>query len=523
MSTPWALARYQVISAYVALPPPRGRRRALLEQLAARSWIGPDSEPFRVSAETIRAWARRYRTGGLAALEDAPRPLRGVTVLDDKEVATLCALKREVPQRSLDRLIRIAEDLALLPAGKARRSTVHRALRAHGLSGRGAKPATPKDLDRWEADFPNELWQSDMLEGAWLPDPVRPGKTRRTFLYAYLDDHSRRCLRGRWDFKGDSPALELVFRRSMQTCGVPHRVYYDNGATYKAHHMRHIVATMGIQPILFTEVRRPEGHGKIEALNKLVTNGFVAEIAASGITTLDALNEAWVAWVERYYNEAIHGDTGEKPNDRWRKGLANIRHADESRIREAFLWKEERTADKAGIFSLFGTDYQIGPALARRRFEVRYDPEDLAEVEVWHDRKLVERVKPFVVGRHRRPAPPRGPDETPVPTPPTGNWLGHLVAEHRKHSFVEPTARMLAEADARRRAEADAAVVDVLAARLDPAALDASAARAFLGRFGPWDAERVATLLDAFLAQNPRDLHVQVYLDHLHAQLGARP
>lgn len=522
MSTPWALARYQVISAYVALPPPRGRRRVLLEQLAARSWIGPDGEPFRVSAETIRSWARRYRKGGLGALEDAPRPQRGVTVLDDKEVATLCALKREVPQRSLDRLIRIAEDLSLLPAGKARRSTVHRALRAHGLSSRKVKPSTPKDLDRWEADFPNELWQSDMLEGAWLPDPACPEKTRRTFLYAYLDDHSRRCLRGRWDFKGDSPALELVFRRSMQTSGVPHRVYYDNGATYKAHHMRHIVATMGIHPITFTEVRRPEGHGKIEAFNRLVTNAFVAEIKASGITTLDALNEAWVAWVERYYNDEIHGETGEKPNDRWRKGLANVRFADESRIREAFLWKEERTADKAGIFSLFGTEYQVGPALARRRFEVRYDPEELAEVEVWHDRKFVERVKPFAVGRHRRPK-AAAPEPAPPPSTPTGNWLGHLVEERRKQNFVEPTARMLAEAEARRRGEADSAVVDVLAARIDPAVLDVPVTRAFLARVGPWDAERVATLLDAFLTHNPRDLHVQVYLDHLHAQPGVKP
>ena len=42
-----ALCRYQAISAYLALDPLRGQRRALLEQLAAKTWPGPDGEPMR--------------------------------------------------------------------------------------------------------------------------------------------------------------------------------------------------------------------------------------------------------------------------------------------------------------------------------------------------------------------------------------------------------------------------------------------------------------------------------------------
>lgn len=106
-------------------------------------------------------------------------------------------------------------------------------------------------------DFPNEMWQSDMLQGPWLPDPRRPKKARRSWLYAFLDDHSRLCLHGRFSFKGDLPALELVFRRSLQKYGVPRRVYYDNGAVYRSEHMRHVVACLGIEGITFTQVRRP--------------------------------------------------------------------------------------------------------------------------------------------------------------------------------------------------------------------------------------------------------------------------
>lgn len=522
LSDPWALARYQVIAAYVALFPARGHRGPVLAQLAAKSWVGPDGELFRVSAETIRVWARRYRKGGIEGLADARRPSRGVTVLSDIEVAALCALKREVSARSLDRLIRIAEDLGLVVKGKARRSTVHRVLQAHGLSGRGAKPTAAEDLDRFEADFPNELWQSDMVDGPWLPDPEKPGSMRKSWLYSFLDDHSRFCLHGRFSFKGDSPALEIVFRRSMQKYGVPKRVYYDNGATYTSHHMKHIVACMGIAPITFTEVKRPQGHGKIEAFNHLLTNAFVAEVAASGITTLDALNEAWLAWVDLYYNDEVHGETGEKPRDRWRKHLGKVNIADEGKIRQAFLWTENRTADKSGVFSLFGTEYQVGPTLAGKRFEVRYDPEHLVEVEAWHNKAFVERVRPFSVKRHRRAQ-----AEEPVaviaasPTKPVGNWLGHLVRQRREKNFIEPTAQMLKEAETKRREAAVTVVIDVLLAKLDPAVVDASAVRATVARFGPWDADRVAVVLDAFLTHQPRDLHVQVYLDHVHTQLGA--
>ena len=521
VSDPWAIARYQAIAAYIATSPPRGQRGPLLALLAARTWTGPDGEPFTVSAETLRVWARRYRLGGLSALADAPYARRGLQALTEEEVAAFCALKREVPARSLDRLIRIAEDLTLVERGKARRSTVHRALQTQQLSARKASPKPRDVLDRYQADFPNEIWQSDMLQGPWLPDPRKPKKMRKSWLYAFLDDHSRLCLHGRFSFKGDLPALELVFRRALQKHGIPVRVYYDNGAVYRSEHMRQIVACAGIQGLTFTRVRRPMGHGKIEAFNRLVTSAFVAEVAASRIKTLDALNEAWSAWVEEYYNALVHGETGETPRDRWRRHLPRVRFADEPTLRQAFLWRETRTSDKAGIFTLFGTEYQVGAALATRQIEVRYDPEHLAEIEVWHKGRMVERLQPFVVGRHRRPLielPPEAP-----PAVPTGDWLRHLVEQRRAKNFVEPTPQMLLEAEQARRAQADDAVLEVLAERLDPAVLDPEAVRSFLARFGPWDPDRTAALLDRLLTDQPRDLHVLVYLEQLNPLLKDTP
>jgi putative transposase len=511
-----ALARYMVISAYLALAPPRGQRRAVLEQLAAKIWEDADGQPLHVTAETLRVWVRRYRRGGLAALEDKPRPSRGIVSLTDEQIELACRLKREVPERSLDRLIRIMEEMKRIEPGSVRRSTLHRALQREGLSARQCRVPDRDDLDRFEAATPNDLWQSDMLVGPWLPDPERPGKSRRAHLYAFIDDHSRLLLHGRFSFKGDLPALELVFRRCLQKYGAPRRVYYDNGATYRSRHMKQVVAEIGIHPIIFTQRYRPMGHGKIEALNRYIRSAFLAEIKASRITTLDALNEAFLAWSDYEYNRKVHSETGEQPRDRWRAAIEQVRYADEERLRLAFLWREDRTPDKAGVFSLFGTRYQVGPELARRRIEVHYDPEALDEVGVYFKGRFAERVRPFEVQPNRRPRAPKPP---PPPPQPGADWLQYLVEKRRREAFIEPAPQQMSDAAQQQRAEADEAVVALFLERLEPAVINEPAIRRFLERYGPFDPERVGRVLGRLLEAGPKDLHVEVYLDAIRKQL----
>ena len=152
--------------------------------------------------------------------------------------------------------------------------------------------------------------------------------------------------------------------------------------------------------ITIDPLTRLEGHGKIEALNRFIRAAFLAELKSSNIRTLDELNEAFVAWSDHDYNRRIHSETGQTPRDRWRAGIEHIEWADEQKLRQAFLWKEKRTPDKAGVFSLFGTEYQVGPELARRSIELRYDPEMLDLIEVWHKGQFFERIRPFEVHAH---------------------------------------------------------------------------------------------------------------------------
>lgn len=61
-------------------------------------------------------------------------------------------------------------------------ATAYRILKQEGIALRKT------DHRRYEAEYPNDIWQSDVIHG---PRVLAGGKRRKTHLIAFLDDHSR--------------------------------------------------------------------------------------------------------------------------------------------------------------------------------------------------------------------------------------------------------------------------------------------------------------------------------------------
>ena len=507
-----ALLRFQIISAYLAANPPRGKRRHMLEHLAAKTWFLESGEVFSVKPETIRYWLRMYRLGGFEALKDKPRKDKGVRAIPEDLIQKACKLKLEVPERSIERIITIMENLQLAPPGLLRRSTLHRALQARGLSARKLVIPDTRDLDRWQADYANDLWQADMLQGPWLPDPYRKGKMRRSYLYAFLDDASRLLLYGRFFFKGDLPALELVFKRSLQRYGRPHRVYYDNGMVFKSNHMKIVCAELGIHHPIHTRPYRPMGHGKIEAFNRFCVNHFIAEVKASNIVTLQQLNEAFSAWVGEEYNLRKHTEIGMTPKQRWTNDASRIQYIEEEKLRIAFLWREKRTPDKTGVLRLFHHRYKVSPTLARKRVEVRYDPERLDQIEIYLDGVFKQRAKPLQIAPNRAPKVllPLEQDQSPEEKT---DYLGWLTGQHKAKIQVTPPVNNSP------KTQTLTGFLDILQGYISREVFDEKEAAAFFQAFGPFDPDRVKRTMDDLLAVEPRNLHISFYLNHLQARL----
>jgi transposase InsO family protein len=505
-----ALFRFQVISAYLATDPPRGQRTRTLQDLAAKTWMLPSGEMLTVKAETIRYWLRLYRTRGFEALKDKPRSDIGVRAIPEELIEEACKLKLQVPERSIERIITIMENMQIAPPGLVRKSTLHRALKARGLSRRKLVVADRKDLDRFQADYANDLWQADMLQGPWMPDPDRPGKMRRSYLYAFLDDASRLLLYGRFSFKGDLPALELVFKRAIEIYGKPRRVYYDNGMVFRSKHMRLICAELGIHRPIFTKPYRPMGHGKIEAFNRFCTNNFIAEVKASSILTIDQLNEAFKAWVHEEYNHRKHSEIAMTPTQRWHRDASRTEYIDEEKIRIVFLWRELRTADKTGLIRLFNRPYKVIPSLARKRVEVRYDPEHLDQIEIYLDGSFKQRAKPLQISPNRAPKEP-APVEKNLKQEKMPDYLLWLTRKHKEKIKIGPRKK--------ENEKTLHAFMALLEQYIHPDVFDSSRATEFFQRFGPFETQRIKSILMDLLAAHPPNLHMSFYLNHIHNQL----
>jgi len=466
---------------------------------------------LKISAETIRYWLRQYRKEGFEGLKDVRRTSRGGK-LPEEVILKACQLKQQVPERSIDKIIRIMEEMGFVEKGILYRSTLHRYLQKKGLSARRLKIADKQDLARWQADYANDLWQSDMLGGPYLEDPLNGGKKRKTWLYAFIDDASRLLTYGRFFFKGDLPALELVFKRSIQRCGIPRVTYYDNGQVYRSKHMRSICAELGIHKPVFTKNARPEGHGKIEAWNNTCISDFLSELRDSYITSLEELNEVFLIWMEYEYNRKLHSEIGCTPRERWQRDSSRFRYAPEEKLRKAFLWSEERRVDKCAQIHLFTRRYRVSPHFAGTKVEVRYNPEHLDIVEIWVGGKFNERVRPYTRQRQRPPKSTLPAPQVP-PLQKKTDFLGFLKKKYQAgQEQVSPDKEPAPIIDPEQEMSV---FIAILKEHVAPEVFDEKEIREFWMRYGPFDLALTSLTLGTLLEDQPRDLHISFYLDHI--------
>jgi putative transposase len=147
-----------------------------------------------------------------------------------------------------------------------------------------------------------------------------------------------------------------------------------------------------------------------------------------GIGSLEELNDRFMAWVERYLNVRVHSETRESPLARHARAVP--RHPDPELLRQAFLWSAQRRVSRTGTVSFSGNEYQVDHALVGRRIDLRYRPEDLTTVEVWHEGRPHGHLTPLVIGRHVHPMAP--PPPRPVMEPTGIDYLGQVLADHEE-------------------------------------------------------------------------------------------
>jgi putative transposase len=385
LDTEIALFRYGLIAQILHDPPAAGRQEALLREIAAKTYKIPGSTRSRVSVTSLRRYLKAYQAGGFDALRPQPRcdagkPRAFAPELLDRAIA----LREQQPRRTTQALVDIlAHDPDVKLAGPLCVHTLTTHLRQRGKTRRLlAQPG--RIYRRFERDHVNSLWQGDAMVGSWLPDPAQPGKKRRAHLFCFLDDHSRLVTHAEWFFEEALPRMERVLKIAILRRGLPRTIYVDNGQVFAAIQFGVACATLGIQRIHGAPYS-PEGRGKQERFFETLQTQFLPEVETSDITTLSELNESLWAWLECVYHQREHSETGQTPFARYTAGLDRVRSVDPETLRQAFLWREQRKVRRDATLALQGNLYQVDPHLAGRTVELRFDPFDLSQVELFLD------------------------------------------------------------------------------------------------------------------------------------------
>ena len=431
-NTAIALFRYGLIAPLLFNLLPAGELEKALRQIASQTYPIPYSKRTRVGISTLRRYLELYQQGGFEALFPKLRSdKQSSRAFPPEVVAKAIALREEQPQRTTPMIVEILRhdpDLHLDQAVNPHTLASH--LRAQGKT-RRLLAQEPRSYRHFEREHANSLWQGDAMVGPWLPDPYAPGKKRRTHLFCFLDDHSRLVPYAEFFFDEALPRLERVLKVALLRRGVPQAIYVDNGKVYSATQLAAACASLSIERI-HTAPYSPEAKGKQERFFETVRLQFMPEVEVSELTTLAELNESFWAWLECVYHRTVHSETHQTPLERFQQGLEKVRSVDPEILRKAFLWREVRKVRKDGRIELQGNTYQVDPALAGRKLELRFDPFDLSGLELWLENTCLGQANILQQGREKHIAVDRLATDPLPPKPKSSlDYLALLRAEYQ--------------------------------------------------------------------------------------------
>lgn len=425
------LFRYQVICPALEEGLSTRQRGRVVREIAGRRHIDPFGTQVQIARATLDRWIRRYRGGGFEAL--VPEPRRLATRTDVQVLELAASLKRENPARTAAQVARI---LRTATGWAPSESTLLRHFHRCELMGPAAGQSA-EVFGRFEAPDPNELWVGDALHGPRVGD-------RKTYLFAFLDDHSRLAVGHRFGFAEDTVRLAAALKPALAARGVPASIYVDNGSAFVDAWLLRACAKLGIR-LVHSAPGRPQGRGKIERFFRTVREQFLVEVtdttaedlAAAGVDHAGALlelNRLFMAWVETEYHRRIHTETGQSPLARWEAGFDRLGHPaalpTAADLTEAFLWSEFRIVTKTATVSLHSNTYQVDPALVGRRVELVFSPFDLQAIEVRDQDRSYGQAIAHTITRH---AHPKARPEISSQTPPAATGIDYLALTAAAH------------------------------------------------------------------------------------------
>lgn len=282
------------------------QRVAVLKVVSGQSSVTAAAARYGLSRGHLQRLLRRYRDGGLEALEPrSRRPHASPGRTPEPVRERIIALRKGLSAQGLDAgPLTIAWHLEREGLRAPSTSTVRRILHAAGLVVPEPHKRPRSSWIRFEAAAPNELWQSDVTH--W-----RLADGSEVEICSWLDDHSRSLLGCTAFRRVDGDDVVATFCAAGEAHGWPAATLTDNGAVYTSRFtggrngFEYLLAYLGIRQRNGAP-GHPQTQGKVERFHQTLKRWLGQQPAARTIPELQAQLDAFrLAYDEARPHRAI--------------------------------------------------------------------------------------------------------------------------------------------------------------------------------------------------------------------------
>ncbi len=337
-----------------------------------------------LSRRTLYRWLGAYESGGAAALEPAKRTV-SCTALPENFLDFLRDEKKADPSASVPEIIRRARERGiLLPDAQIDRTTAYRAAKRLDLPLTARVAKRYSDMRRFA--YPHRM-RMVLVDGKHFRAGV--GRLKRVALF-FIDDCSRRVLAV---VVGPSESTRLTLRGLLLVIrhfGLMDLLYFDHGSGFDANDTHAVCRKLGVF-FIHGRKRYPEGHGKIEALNKTAHHDVLRGLLRPEVDAdYGSLELRLRHYIEHQYNPRVHESLeGLSPLQRWDRDDRPLRFpADHEDLHRRFLVTETRRVSADNVVSVDGVAFEVPRGHARAQIAVHRQTLD-DSLWILHESKLV--------------------------------------------------------------------------------------------------------------------------------------
>lgn len=379
-----------------------------------------------ISLRTVQRWIQAYREAGVVGLGKKGRSDQGhCRGLPEEEVLLVEGLALQGQRRPLTSIHAVVSEVAD-EQGWPRPSyaqvvrmvgRVPKDVMVLGQEGEAKYRETFDLLYRREARCANAIWQADHCQVRCyvLNEHGHGVRAQLPWLTVIEDDYSRSICGYRLSWGAPSSAMTaLTLRDAIRVkedarwpmYGVPDCLYTDHGSDFTSKHLEAVALDLKMA-LIFSQVGRPRGRGKLERLFRTVREevlsrlpGYApkvegdrrrqreieAEARKAACLTLDELEVIFRTWLLETYHRRRHTETQATPHERWlASGMIPVLPGDERQLDGLLLQPRRRSKVHQEGIRLRGGWYmhELLAGCVGEGVLIRYDPMDLAAIWVY--------------------------------------------------------------------------------------------------------------------------------------------